>query len=56
MAGQNKSRRKPGRPSSFDLTELTGERLEEALRLAQEETARLEVHIKDIEESPNPFL
>lgn len=38
------------------LSELKGERLTEALKLAKEETARLEDKIKDIEESPNPFL
>ena len=38
------------------LSELTGDRLEEALKLAQAETEKLEKQIKDIEQSPNPFL
>ena len=38
------------------LSELTGEKLKEAARLAKAETARLTAQVKEIEESPNPFL
>lgn len=38
------------------ISQLTGEKLNEAHLLAKAETERLTAKIKEIEESPNPFL